>query len=341
MSKRLYSLDVFKLGMACVVALFHLGVSFQLTAGVCVDIFFMISGFFLGRRYYSRAGKETAWDFTLDHAKGVYPHYFLSLAVFFTYLLVRSLLYLVLSPSAEGVVEILKSFYNEIPDLVFLQSAYTFHDGLNYPAWQISALLIGGYFVYALLCWNEPVARRILFPAAILMTKSLTYGAPDLFGNAGPIYLPLARAFAPLSLGVLTWWFWDNGGRDWIAKHETALNLGSIAAIAGLLLFGNKGEIYWITMPMVILMCQWEPSWINKVLNHECFRYCGQWSLAVYLNHALIERIVKALLLPRLERMGHPLAMWQAAVLYLAILLPYSVVTAALVQKFKRHQMPK
>lgn len=335
MSKRLYSLDVLKLGMACVVALFHLGVSLKLTAGVCVDIFFMISGFFLGRRYYTRAGKETAWDFTLDHAKSVYPHYFLSLAVLFTYLLVRSVLYWVLSPSVEGFVKILGDFYNEIPDLVFLQSSFTFHDGLNYPAWQISALLIGGYFVYALLCWNEPVSRRILFPAAILMTKSLTYGAPDLFGNAGPIYLPLARAFAPLCVGMLTWWFWDNGGREWIAEYEIALNLGSLAAIAGLLLFGSKAEIYWITMPLVILMCQWEPSWLNKLLNHACFRYCGQWSLAVYLNHALIERIVKALLLPRLERMGHPLTMPQTAALYLALLLPYSVLTAALVRRWK------
>lgn len=328
--------------MAYIVALFHLGISFTLSAGVCVDIFFMISGFYLGRRFYTSSYcKEngiTAWDFSLSHAKSIFPHYLYSMVVFFLYLLARQFLYLVLEPSGAKLMEILESIYMQIPDLLFMQSSFRFHETINYPTWQISAMLIGGYFVYASLYWNESFSRKIVFPAVILMEKSITNLDIDLSSNYGPLYLPLIRAFAPMALGVLTWYFWEHYGKAFLEKYGLASNLAAVFFILCLILFGNLAEIYWLTVPFVLVVCQWEDSWINRILNRECFRYFGAFSLAIYLNHALMERIVKALILPRMERLGHPLAMWQAGVVYIALLTVYSIFTTWLIHRWKQRK---
>lgn len=111
----------------------------------------------------------------------IYPHYLFSLAAFFLYTLARSLVHLAMSPSWDKVSAIALDFYNQIPDLLLLQSAYRFHESLNYPLWQLSALVIAGFFVYGLLCRNERVSRTLLFPAAILMIQSLLYSGVDLW----------------------------------------------------------------------------------------------------------------------------------------------------------------
>lgn len=67
--------------------------------------------------------------------------------------------------------------------------------------------MIAGFFVYGLLCRNERVSRTLLFPAAILMIQSLLYSGVDLWENYGFFYLPLLRAFSPLCIGVLTFYF--------------------------------------------------------------------------------------------------------------------------------------
>lgn len=339
-TKRIYSLDVFKLLLAYTIALGHMGVNLTMTDGTSVEIFFMLSGFFLGRRFYrdsyENASAPTAWDYTLQHAKSIYPHYLFSLAVFFCYLLARSLVHLAAAPDWAQVVAIIRDFYNQVPDLVFLHSSFRFHESINYPTWQISALLIAGYFLYALLCWNEPLTRRILLPVSILMERSLIYSGVDLFANFGPVYLPLLRAFSAMSVGILAWYGWMHYGDRPIQGHSTATNITSLFFLVCIPLFGNLGSICWIAAPFLILICQWDGAWINKALNRPCFRFCGDWSLAIYLNHAFVERIVKALILPRMEAAGMPLNQWQSAALFLLLLTPYSMFTAALVKKLQK-----
>ena len=73
----------------------------------------MISGFFLGKKYYTRSKADPsyrAWDYTLDHTKSIYPHYFFSCAVFFLYLLVRDVCTLVRTPSWQLLETILRGF---------------------------------------------------------------------------------------------------------------------------------------------------------------------------------------------------------------------------------------
>ena len=53
--KRIYSIDLFKLVFAYVIAFFHYGTTISPGPTAAVQIFFLISGFFLARKYYSRS----------------------------------------------------------------------------------------------------------------------------------------------------------------------------------------------------------------------------------------------------------------------------------------------
>lgn len=344
--KRIYSLDLIKLVFAFVIAFFHFGTTVSPGPTITVQIFFIISGFFLARKYYSRSHSDGGegygqWQYTLDHVKSIYPHYLLALVINFLYNTARALVYLLRQPSWEGVQEICLSLYNQIPDLLLLQSAYTFHDSMNYPLWQLSALLIAGYFVYGLLCWNEKLSRRLIFPAAILMIQSLLNTGVDLWANWGVFYVPLLRAFSPLCIGVLAYYFTTLPYYADLKKHRVFFNLAVLYSIAGIFLYKDHGNIFLLGAVMMVWGCWDESSWLNKLLNYRIFRHCGGLSMAVYMNHALIARFLEARVYLPLESAGTPAPLWQKNLTYFVLLTVCSAITLWLTQVWKRHRKKK
>lgn len=342
MKKRNYSLDFLKLLFALAVALFHLGIGFAPNPLVMVDTFYLLAGFFLGRKFYSRSfGREesyTGWDYTLGHIRGIYPQYFAAMMAFFLYILARALIHFLMAPSAAGLLEIGALIWNQIPDALMLQSAYHFHDSINYPAWTVSAMVIGGYFLYTMLCRDEKLTRRILIPASAMMVLSLLSTGIDMFGNQSVIYIPLLRSFAFQGLGVLTWYTGSTGWWKKLSDNWAVRNITPILAFAGLALFSDQASIYLVTVPLMIL-CLWDDRCIvNRLLNREIFRGCGKLSIAVYLNHALFERIVKALILPRLENAGIFLPSAVIDLGYLAMILAYSLCILWLIDVWQKRK---
>lgn len=68
--RRVYALDVLKLFLAYVVAYFHGSMEFRPGPTLAVQIFFMISGFFLARKFYDRSFADhgaaySAWNYTV------------------------------------------------------------------------------------------------------------------------------------------------------------------------------------------------------------------------------------------------------------------------------------
>lgn len=346
MKQRIYSIDVLKLVFAYIIAFFYFGTTIAPGPTVAVQVFFIISGFFLGKKFYARSfadgGKSySAWDYTLDHVTSIYPHYLFSLAAFFLYTLARSLVHLAMSPSWDKVSAIALDFYNQIPDLLLLQSAYRFHESLNYPLWQLSALVIAGFFVYGLLCRNERVSRTLLFPAAILMIQSLLYSGVDLWENYGFFYLPLLRAFSPLCIGVLTFYFTTTPYYERLKAKKVLFNLAVILSAVTIFAYADLANIFLITTPILILGCYDGASWVNAVLNRRIFRNFGKFSYAVYLNHALVARFVQARLIPGAQARGIGLTQWQSGGIFFVLLTVYSVLTLFLVETWKNKRRNK
>lgn len=339
-NKRSFSLDVFKLYLAYVVAFGHAEMPIRPGSRVSVQVFFIISGFFLARKFYSREESYSAWDYTVDHVRSIYPHYLFSCGVLFLYVFSRSMVEVILRPGQQAVKELFLLLYNQIPDIFLVQSAYHWHESLNYPLWQISALLISGYFVFALLRRDEKLARTLLFPAAILMGMSVLEMDMDLFANFGPIYLPLLRAFYPMCVGVFTWKLVESPAYAVLKRHRAAFDVMAILSLAGIIRYADYGNIFVITTPILILNCWDEASLLNRIFSHKAFSLCGKLSYAVYLNHALVARILWALILPRLS-----LPTWAAALLFFVMVTGYSLLTVPLVdwltEKYRQKKLQK
>lgn len=341
--KRLYSLDLMKLAFAYVIACFHFGATIPPGPTVTVQIFFFISGFFLARKFYARSHADggetyTPWNYTLDHVRGLYPHYVFAYIVFLLYNAARAAMEFLHTPSGEQVRDLLLSWYEQIPNLLFLQSAYYFHDNMNYPLWQLSALVIGGYFVYALLCHNERLSRQLIFPAGILMVMSLRFTGIPLDGTYGFFYMPLLRAFSGLAFGVLVYHFTTTEYFGSLKRRRIAWNLAVLLAPVCIFVYAEHANIHFVTGALLILGCFDEDSWLNRLLNHRVFRHCGKLSLSIYVNHALICRVTQGFLYPRLESRGILTGQAGRTAFYLALLTVYSVATMVLVEAWRKRR---
>lgn len=335
--KRMYSLDVLRLVFAYIIALFHVGIHISPGSVVCIEVFFIISGYFLARKFYATRDREyTQWDYTIDHARSLYPHYIFSVAVFFLYVAARSAVMFLRAPSWGGIYEIFLLLYNQIPDVLFLQSAYHFHTSLNYPLWQISALVISGYFVFGLLRLNEKNARMLIFPACILMARSIINTGIPSDQNFGPIYMNLLFAFYNICIGVLAFYFTTTQMFQRFRCSRILFNLASVAALVCIFFFGEYDIMHLILTPLIIYGCMEETSWINRVLNKPYFKNFGFFSYLIYVNHAIIQRFAYAVLFARLENWGISLSIYEKGAVYAVLVTVYSLATIPIVKYLKQ-----
>lgn len=341
--KRNYSLDFMKLLLAYVIVLFHSGKWIGPGPTVTVQIFFMISGFFLARKYYGKSHADPEkqygpWQYTLDHVKSLYPHYLLALGLFLGYALLRSLVHFTAAPSGTGLWDMVTMIYDQLPDLVFLQSAYQYDANLNGPTWQLSALVIAGYFVYALLCHNEKLSRRILFPAAILMIQCLLHTDVDLFSRYGCFFMPLLRAFSPLCVGVLTYYFSTTEHYRKFRQHRVLFNSLALLALPAMILFEDRNDLHLLWTPLLILGCMEPESTLNRLLDRKCFASCGKLSYILYLNHAMFARFYVNILAKLLGKVGIPLKEPWYSALHLVLLTVFCLVLQWAVDRLRHRR---
>ena len=337
--KRIYSFDVFKLVFAYLIAVFHFGTEIPPGSSITVQLFFIISGFFLGKKFYEKrqADPNNQYDqicYTKDHIRSLYPHYVFSLVVLTVYTFFAGILTFLRQPSAYQIVMIVKNVYATIPEYFFLQNTGFFGGGTNYPLWQLCTLIISGYFVYGLLYKNEKLSREFIFPAAILMIQAFLDSSDDIWGTVVFFHIPLLRAFSPLCIGVLAYYFTTTSYYRYITSRKLLFNLASVFAFLSLFAPEGYHNIFLITF-VVLLLAMYEPdSWVNKLLNRKIFKHFGQLSYAIYLNHALVIYAMKDFLFPAVFGSAE-VAVTDFAKhgIYLTALTVYSVFTVFAVNK--------
>lgn len=271
---RIYSIDFLKLFFAYLIAYSHFGINLP-GANIAVVFFFIISGFFLARKYYAKShpfSEKKVYNetrYTVDHIKSLYPHYIFSLTLMFGYYITKNIYYIFIqSDVAKNFSDLVMNLYELIPELFLLQNIGFFNGGMNYPLWQVCALLICGYFIYALLCHNERFSTKIVFPVSIILIQVYLMGVSDPFGTVGPIYIPLIRAFSSMSIGVLTYKFTRSiYYKVIITRYSLVLNISSVIAFFAIFYFGPHNNISLITSVVIILTLVNRESWINLLLN--------------------------------------------------------------------------
>ena len=337
--KRIYSFDVFKLAFAYLIALGHFGTPVLPGPGITVQLFFIISGFFLGKKFYDKyqADPENKYDqicYTKDHIKSLYPHYLFSLLVLTVYTFLAGIIGFLRQPSAHQIVMMVKNVYATIPELFFLQNTGFFGGGTNYPLWQLCTLIISGYFIYGLLYKNEKLAREFIFPAAILMIQAFLASSDDIWGTVVFFHIPLLRAFSPVCIGVLAYYFTTTSYYQHLKSKKLLFNLASVFAFVSLYAPDGYHNIYLITFVFLLLAMYDSESWINRLFNRRIFRNFGQLSYAVYLNHAVVIDLLQDQVFPILFGTNDaPSAALLKHIMFLTVLTVYSCFTIFIVNK--------
>ena len=194
----------------------------------------------------------------------------------------------------------------------------------------------GGYFIYALLCHDEKFSTTIVFPISIILIQVYLLGVSDIFGMDGAIYIPLVRAFSSMCIGVLTYKFVQSEYYIHIMnKHFVLVNGLSIFALFAIFYFGAYQNVYLIMSVILIVTLVNQKSWLNFVFNRKCFKDFGDFSYAVYLNHALVIWVLNDFALEITGMFHIAYNKWSSAIIFGIILIVYSVLTTRIVKKIK------
>lgn len=339
--KRIYSIDFIKLLFAYIIALGHFGAQLSPGGYVTVQIFYTISGYFLATKFYKRSygnvdKKYNQIHYTIDHVKSLYPHYLFSLIVLALYRMIQQLLLFFLNPSYNQITTIKDFLFGLIPEAFLLQNTGFFGGGINYPLWQLCGLIICGYFVYGLLCFNEKLSREMIFPASILLIQVILNTDIYVWGSFGPFHVPLLRAFSALCVGVLIYNFTTTSYYQTIKSKKFIFNTISILSFISIFLFTNYRNIYLFTFFFAFLGFIDSNSLINKILNRKIFKHFGNFSYAIYLNHALIKFILNDYGFSIISKVFNiTITNNYKNLIFLISLTIYSVFTMLIIQKMK------
>ncbi len=339
--KRIYSIDFIKLLFAYIIAFGHFGLEFSPGAYTTVQIFFIISGYFLAvkfyRKSYSDADKKyNQINYTADHIKALYPHYIFSLLILALYLLLQQLYTFFSNPDYKQISSIAKFLYGLIPEVFLVQNTGFFGGGINYPLWQLCALIICGYFIYGLLCFNEKLSREMIFPISILLILVILNSGVNFWGSYGPFHIPLLRAFSALCIGVLIYCFTTTSYYQKIKSKKILFNIISIFSFISIFLPLKNKNIYLFTFFFAFLGFLDSESLINKILNHKIFKHFGNFSYAIYLNHAFIKYVLRDYGFKIINKIFNITVTKPIEnTIFFIVLTIYSIITMCIIEKIK------
>lgn len=282
------------------------------------DFFFVLSGFILSYRYYSRS--TSVLSLLKSRFYRLFPLHL------FTTFLACALVLVVDGASKDLVLRI-------IVNVVNLQIFFPGLDTLNAPSWSISvefyfSILLGVVFM---------LLPSRFFLVAVIIALLSALGLTALMTTLNVSYgLGWIRGLFGLSFGCVIWVFYQKLDRYKISyKWATCWEMFSIALLAGSIVF--YGHI-WFLLPvflygLIVVVYARDAGAISVFLKHNVFLYLGKISYSLYLNHLLIMLLMQSVLLifgithDMLVNNSNPWFLLSAVAIYFAILLPCSAWT--------------
>lgn len=318
--KRNYLIDYIKVIFAISIACSHYKGSI-FSAGMIVNCFFVLSGYFLMTSYESRK-YENAYTYTKNRIKKIYPQYIVSFFILFIYTN-RNL--------KCGVIEWIETFVNRLPEIFLLQNLGIFDGGINYPLWQLCTLIFVSHVLYSLLEKDKKFTLNVICP--ILVVLVYTYFA-NIFGthDVDPwgieykfLYVPLLRAFASTAIGMIVY-YPINELSKYISKKWQGRQI-SLCSLLSCCVFwvSRKSYISIIAFCIILLFCL-TPTGIFAHANKKPPFSGEKLSLGIYFNQAFLINIFNDYYV---SFVGY--AQLIDKVIFIAVLIVYSIVLDKLI----------
>lgn len=194
-----------------------------------VDVFFVISGFFL-MRHFSAKKSTTAFKYTISRLRTVYLPYLFAL------LLACILDYkrLISFQGFEGFIETYSpfiAFLTLTEEIGFMAHSPVILVG----GWYLSVLIIGGFLIYGLLQYNENLTKKVLLPLSIIFGFTFLFSynsfSVENFSVVGMISLPLLRGTLEMGMGVLLFTLIQEN-QEWFNNRRICLGILSLVSLA-------------------------------------------------------------------------------------------------------------
>lgn len=322
--KRNTCIELIKLALACCIAVGDFSRQL-LPSGSVTMLFFILSGYFLVGSFIS--GKYSdPWRFSLGRIKRIYPHYFAAFVVLFLYVGIHNGL---------NLFGLGASFLTSTPELLMIHGIGVFPGGLNYPLWQLSALIVASHILYALLQWNKSMTVNVICPLLALtvftyLSGGNGYVVPNQWGvELNFIYIPLLRAFGGVAMGMF---LHDPVKRMLKHLENSSLKimpvLVSASVVVLLAMFWFTRASYAIVLPFAgLLIWSFYSKGLPALLSRIPLGRLDKLSLGIYLNHALVGHVI----LDNWHLFPGVKPPWGTAV-YMAVVIVFSLIMILMVE---------
>lgn len=298
---RNYTFDVLKFVFAIGIALFHYS-TYLSGVGVVVELFFILSGFFLSKEYYYNKCRNkviSPYNYTVKHIKKLYLPYLFALFMIFLYPYIKDIILILKRSNPEHTIkDFIIQIYDLIPEVFMVQNIGIYQGGINYPLWQVCVLIVASHFIYSLLCINDKFTINVICPLLFICIYTLLTDynniGYDIWGKIYCFYVPLLRGIAPVSLGVVLYKIVEKNMSICENKYGLLLvNIMLCLSIVGVILLDRYNYLYLLFACAIIFAVSCERTWINFIFNRSIFKILGPLSYSIYLNHALLIYVFK------------------------------------------------
>lgn len=331
MRNKYYLIDLFKFLFSLMIAVFHFwGIYKQPARGgfIGVEFYFMVSGFFLMMKYKETAGHLSAWQYTINRLKKLYPHYIFSfVAIFILKNIIRG----------NGLSKIIHNFVNQWFEIFLLNGSFIVDEKTyiyNSVTWYMSVMIVVGYAVWELVRKYE---TTLLTWSPIVIIWIYVYIIYNLGTTnnwrihvAGILNYGILRGVAGILLGICIYHISQRSQTHCLKCIRRGGGVGIL--LIATVFVGSYFRWNRICFCYVFLLAaglvfiaddtnQYKPA--ETVM--AAIRYCAKISYAVYLNHFFVEHIMKNYLFPEYH-------VWLIPI-YIIFVCLYSVLTTWLVEK--------
>ncbi|MBO9621722.1 MAG: acyltransferase [Sphingomonas sp.] len=257
-------------------------------AYLCVDLFFILSGFVISIGYHERVVKHLATssygDFLLNRMARVWPLHFVVALVF----LVRMLL----NVSGEQGVPLTSA--NLFTNLLMIESWGWGTQPLAGNAWSVSTELVA-YLLYPLvailafsrLAWAEGLLAVLLL-ALVAMLGHGSRGPLDV--NDSDTILPVLRCLAGFSLGVIAYRVVRHPRCEQLLRGERGF-LAACALLVVAFLVPRGDVLVALAFVPVVIACYYDSRSSRALLANPLVFHLGLISYSIYLWHPLVRDI--------------------------------------------------
>ncbi len=292
---RFLALDSWRGLCACAVALYHFGaVSHLQSLGLIrasylfVDFFFVLSGFVIAANYRDRLAEGFGIGrFMMLRFGRVYPlHFFMILPFIF------------IDAAKDGLGP---QLWQAISTNVLLIHGLGVNEALwlNFPSWSISTEF-GAYVVFALIV---PYVGPALWPWLLAVVAGpLILGLVSPEGMNSTFDYGFVRCLEGFALGVICFRLRE----EWPAMTERlGIVADSLVEIGIVLLIGGYLTAFWLTpsyflvvpfmFAVAVLVFSREAGLLSRVLLMRPFLLLGTLSYSIYMVHALVRAVARAI----------------------------------------------